>query len=65
MQLHRVRPFSEVELEARCRVVTNRAPGEPQIILGQNKNFTFDQVYFMESEQDQIFHGAVQQLIDG
>lgn len=61
----RVRPFSEVELEARCRVVTNRAPGEPQIILGQNKNFTFDQVYFMESEQDQIFHGAVQQLIDG
>ena len=62
--MRRVRPFSEVELEARCRVATNRPPGEPQIVLGQNKSFTFDEVYFMESNQEIIFTEAVRPLID-
>jgi hypothetical protein len=60
-----VRPFSDVEVEARCRVATSRPPGEPQITLGQNKSFTFDEVYFMDSEQAPIFAEAVQPLIDG
>jgi hypothetical protein len=61
----RVRPFNEVELEARCRVATNRPPGEPQITLGQNKSFTFDEVYYMDSEQEPVFAQAVRPLIDG
>ena len=43
----------------------HRPPGEPQIVLGQNKSFTFDSVYFMESEQQLIFRETVQPLIDG
>ena len=61
----RVRPFSDVEVEARCRVATTKPPGEPQITLGQNKSFTFDEVYFMDSEQAPIFAETVQPLIDG
>ncbi len=60
-----MRPFSDVEVEARCRVATTKPPGEPQITLGQNKSFTFDEVYFMDSEQAPIFAETVQPLIDG
>ena len=34
-----------------CRLCTQVTPGEPQVILGADKAFTFDYVFDMDSEQ--------------
>lgn len=61
----RVRPQNEVELEARCRVVAHQTPGEPQLVLGRDKQFTYDYLYDMASRQADIFDGCVRDLVDG
>lgn len=45
-----------------CTAVT---PGEPQIILGTDKAFTFDYVFDIESLQAEIYSSCVERLVDG
>jgi len=48
-----------------CRVCTSVTPGEPQVVLGQDKAFTFDYVYDMDTGQQQVYSTCASKLIDG
>ena len=63
-----MRPPSDLELEASCRVVALKTPGEPQIVLQNNLNsaeFTFDDVFYTDVTQEQIFQARVRTMVDG
>lgn len=40
-------------------------PGEPQVILGKDKAFTYDYMFDMDSQQDSIYTTCTEKLIDG
>jgi len=48
-----------------CRVCTSITPGEPQVVLGQDKAFTFDYVFDMDTSQQHVYSGCASKLIDG
>lgn len=48
-----------------CRLCTQVTPGEPQVILGADKAFTFDYVFDMNSFQSEIYTNCVEKLVDG
>ena len=60
----RVRPLGAREVIDCCRVCTNFVAGEPQIILGSDKGFTYDNVYDLEAEQNDIFKSSIESLVD-
>jgi len=45
-----------------CASVT---PGEPQIVIGQDKMFTFDYAFDMDTGQQQVYSACASKLIDG
>ena len=48
-----------------CRTCTTVTPGEPQVILGADKAFTYDYVFDMDSGQVHIYNTCVRHLIEG
>ena len=48
---NRIRPQSAREVIEMCRTCTTVTPGEPQVILGADKAFTYDYVFDMDSSQ--------------
>jgi len=39
--------------------------GEPQVVLGNDKAFTFDKVFDVDATQNAIFQEYAKQLIEG
>ncbi|XP_019736714.1 kinesin-like protein KIF21B isoform X2 [Hippocampus comes] len=48
-----------------CHVCTLVTPGEPQVLLGKDKAFTYDFVFDINSEQQSIYQACVHKLIEG
>lgn len=48
-----------------CHVCTLVTPGEPQVLLGKDKAFTYDFVFDIDSEQHSIYQTCVHKLIEG
>jgi hypothetical protein len=50
-----------------CKICTHVTPNEPQITLGrkEDKSFTYDYVYDIDSKQENIFNASVKYLVDG
>ena len=65
LYLFRVRPQLAKEKIDMCRVCTSVNPEHPQITLGQDKAFTYDFVFDLESKQDDIYNSTVHELIEG
>ncbi|XP_037086600.1 LOW QUALITY PROTEIN: kinesin-like protein KIF21A [Pollicipes pollicipes] len=61
----RVRPLISREVIDMCRVCTSVTPGEPQVWLGSDKAFTYDYVFDMDSEQQDVYSQCTEQLIEG
>lgn len=61
----RIRPQLAKEKIEGCHICTSVIPGEPQVVLGKDKAFTFDFVYDMDTQQEVIYLKCVEQLIDG
>ncbi|CAK6954541.1 kinesin-like protein KIF21A [Scomber scombrus] len=61
----RIRPQLAREKIEGCHICTYVMPGEPQVILGKDKSFTYDYVFDMDSQQDSIFSTCTEKLIDG
>lgn len=40
-------------------------PGEPQVVLGKDKSFTYDYVFDMDTQQEAIYSHCTEKLIDG
>lgn len=40
-------------------------PGEPQVVLGKDKAFTYDHVFDMDTQQETIYNQCTEKLIEG
>uniref|UniRef100_A0A8C1P726 Kinesin family member 21A n=1 Tax=Cyprinus carpio TaxID=7962 RepID=A0A8C1P726_CYPCA len=61
----RIRPQLAKEKIEGCHICTFVTPGEPQVVLGKDKPFTFDYVFDMDSQQDSIYSNCTEKLIEG
>ncbi|XP_075884719.1 kinesin-like protein KIF21A [Nelusetta ayraudi] len=61
----RIRPQLPREKIEGCHICTYVMPGEPQLILGKDKAFTYDYLFDMDSQQDAIYTTCTEKLIDG
>uniref|UniRef100_A0A669B9C9 Kinesin family member 21B n=1 Tax=Oreochromis niloticus TaxID=8128 RepID=A0A669B9C9_ORENI len=61
----RIRPQMAKEKIEGCHVCTLVTPGEPQVLLGKDKAFTYDFVFDIDSEQPHIYQTCVYKLIEG
>jgi hypothetical protein len=60
----RVRPLSEKEKLERSAQCVSFVPGEPQIIIGKDRAFTYDFVFPLDTSQSNIFTKTVEPLLD-
>uniref|UniRef100_A0A8C5I1U9 Kinesin motor domain-containing protein n=1 Tax=Gouania willdenowi TaxID=441366 RepID=A0A8C5I1U9_GOUWI len=60
-----IRPQMAKEKIEGCHVCTLVTPGEPQVLLGKDKAFTYDFVFDIDSEQQNIYQACVYKLIEG
>uniref|UniRef100_A0A3B3B9Y4 Kinesin family member 21A n=1 Tax=Oryzias melastigma TaxID=30732 RepID=A0A3B3B9Y4_ORYME len=61
----RIRPQLAREKIEGCHICTYVMPGEPQVILGKDKAFTYDFLFDMDSQQDAIYSTCTEKLIEG
>ncbi|XP_068580246.1 kinesin-like protein KIF21A isoform X7 [Cebidichthys violaceus] len=61
----RIRPQLAREKIEGCHICTYVMPGEPQVILGKDKSFTYDYMFDMDSQQDAIYSSCTEKLIEG
>ncbi|XP_044035927.1 kinesin-like protein KIF21B isoform X8 [Siniperca chuatsi] len=61
----RIRPQMAKEKIEGCHVCTLVTPGEPQVLLGKDKAFTYDYMFDIDSEQQHIYQACVYKLIEG
>uniref|UniRef100_A0A8C3HBY4 Kinesin family member 21A n=1 Tax=Chrysemys picta bellii TaxID=8478 RepID=A0A8C3HBY4_CHRPI len=62
---NRIRPQLAKEKIEGCHICTSVTPGEPQVFLGKDKAFTFDYVFNIDSQQEEIYDQCVEKLIEG
>ncbi|KGL90322.1 Kinesin-like KIF21B, partial [Charadrius vociferus] len=61
----RIRPQLSKEKIEGCHICTSVTPGEPQVLLGKDKAFTYDFVFDLDTWQEQIYTMCVGKLIEG
>ena len=61
----RIRPQNAKEQVDLCRVCTFVTVGEPQVVLDKDKAYTYDYVYDVGSEQQEIYTGCIERLVEG
>ncbi|KAG7321201.1 hypothetical protein KOW79_015616 [Hemibagrus wyckioides] len=61
----RCRPLVAKELNEGCQSCLTFVPGEPQVVVGNDKAFTYDYVFDPTTEQEEVFNTAVLSLISG
>ncbi|XP_056216157.1 chromosome-associated kinesin KIF4A isoform X2 [Falco biarmicus] len=61
----RCRPLVPKETSEGCQMCLSFTPGEPQVVVGSNKCFTYDYVFDPSVEQEEVFNTAVSPLIRG
>ncbi|KAK6630613.1 hypothetical protein RUM43_014598 [Polyplax serrata] len=48
-----------------CRICTSVTPGEPQITLSSERSFTYDYVFDLDCDQEEVYDTCVKKLVDG
>ncbi|KAM9321575.1 kinesin-like protein KIF21B [Gastrophryne carolinensis] len=61
----RIRPQSNKEQAEGCHICTWVYPGEPQVLLGKDKAFTYDYVFDTDTEQVKVYDTCVRGLVEG
>uniref|UniRef100_H3B909 Kinesin family member 4 n=1 Tax=Latimeria chalumnae TaxID=7897 RepID=H3B909_LATCH len=61
----RCRPLVLKEVNEGCQMCITFIPGEPQVIVGNERTFTYDYVFDPCTEQEEVFNTAVTPLIAG
>ncbi|KAG7495759.1 kinesin KIF21A isoform X2 [Solea senegalensis] len=61
----RIRPQLAKEKIEGCHICTYVMPGEPQVVLGKDKAFTYDYVFDMDSHQENLYTHCTESLIEG
>lgn len=62
---HRIRPQLPKEKIEGCHICTSVTPGEPQVLLGKDKAFTYDFVFDLDTWQERIYTTCMGKLIEG
>ncbi|NXA05245.1 KIF4 protein, partial [Sapayoa aenigma] len=61
----RCRPLVPRESSEGCQSCLFFVPGEPQVVVGKDKSFTYDYVFDPSVEQEEVFNTAVSPLVRG
>ncbi|KAM6991341.1 chromosome-associated kinesin KIF4-like [Passerculus sandwichensis] len=61
----RCRPLVPKETSEGCRTCLSFVPGDPQVVMGNDKVFTYDYVFCPSVEQEEVFNTAVSPLVRG
>ncbi|KAM9600342.1 chromosome-associated kinesin KIF4A isoform 1-T1 [Morphnus guianensis] len=61
----RCRPLVPKETSEGCQMCLSFVSGEPQVVVGNDKSFTYDYVFDPSVEQEEVFNTAVAPLIRG
>lgn len=61
----RCRPLVEKEINEGCQRCLQFVAGEPQLVIGKDKAFTFDFVFEPTAEQEQVYRETVVPLLNG
>ncbi|XP_054707969.1 kinesin-like protein KIF21A [Uloborus diversus] len=61
----RIRPLISRDILDLCHVCTTTVSNEPQIWIGNDKSYTFDEVFDMPTLQEDVFDSCVKELVDG
>ncbi|XP_071502973.1 chromosome-associated kinesin KIF4A-like [Diadema antillarum] len=61
----RSRPLIPKEVSEGCQPCLSFTPGEPQVVLGKDKAFTYDYVFKPEDPQEMVYKRVVDNLVDG
>ncbi|NXF99803.1 KIF4 protein, partial [Sakesphorus luctuosus] len=61
----RCRPLVPRESSEGCQSCLFFVPGEPQVVVGKDKSFTYDYVFDPSTEQEEVFNTAVSPLVRG
>ncbi|XP_012383481.2 chromosome-associated kinesin KIF4A [Dasypus novemcinctus] len=61
----RCRPLVPKEIGEGCQMCLSFVPGEPQVVVGTDKSFTYDFVFDPATEQEEVFNTAVAPLMKG
>ncbi|XP_070699544.1 kinesin family member 4 [Pempheris klunzingeri] len=61
----RCRPLVTKEINEGCQCCLTFVPGEPQVIVGAEKAFTYDYVFDPTAEQEEVFTSSVSSLLSG
>lgn len=61
----RIRPQLAKEKIEGCHICTFVMPGEPQVVLGKDKAFTYDHVFDIDTQQETIYQHCTERLIEG
>ncbi|XP_041657997.1 kinesin family member 4 isoform X2 [Cheilinus undulatus] len=61
----RCRPLVPKEISEGCQCCLTFVPGEPQVIVGTEKAFTYDYVFDPTAEQEEVYSTAVSSLLNG
>jgi kinesin family protein 4/21/27 len=60
-----IRPQNAREKIDSCRMCTHVTPGEPQVLLGKDKAFTYDYIFDIDSTQEMLYNMCSRSLIEG
>ncbi|RWS28175.1 kinesin-like protein KIF21A, partial [Leptotrombidium deliense] len=60
-----IRPQVPREIIEMCSICTTVTPNEPQVWLGKDKAFTFDNVFDENSQQHEVYETCVKHLVEG
>ncbi|XP_007441167.1 chromosome-associated kinesin KIF4A isoform X1 [Python bivittatus] len=61
----RCRPLVPKEISEGCHMCLSFVPGEPQVVLGKDKPFTYDYVFDPSTEQEEVFSTCIAPLVRG
>nr|XP_056719618.1 chromosome-associated kinesin KIF4-like [Euleptes europaea] len=61
----RCRPLVPKEIDEGCQMCLSFVPGAPQVILGNDKPFTYDYVFDPFTEQEEVFNTCIAPLVKG
>lgn len=61
----RARPLILREISEGCQQCLQFVPGEPQVILGRDKAFTYDYAFGPTDSQKKLYDEAVSGLVEG
>ena len=61
----RCRPMSPREGADGCQMCVSFVRGEPQVVIGKEKAFTYDYVFGPTSAQEEVYVDAISNLVKG